>query len=46
MNLWFRLLWLLLFRDRRAVHLLATTTVRLRVWPSDLDLYRHVNNGR
>jgi acyl-CoA thioesterase FadM len=46
MNLWFRLLWLLLFRDRRPVDLLATTTVRLRVWPSDLDLYRHVNNGR
>jgi acyl-CoA thioesterase FadM len=46
MNLWFRLLWLLLFRNRRPVDLLATTTVRLRVWPSDLDLYRHVNNGR
>jgi len=28
------------------VDLLATTTIRLRVWPNDLDLYRHVNNGR
>jgi acyl-CoA thioesterase FadM len=46
MNLWFRLLWLLLFRNRRRADLLATTTVRVRVWPGDLDLYRHVNNGR
>jgi acyl-CoA thioesterase FadM len=46
MNLWCRLLWLLLFRNRRSVALMATTTVRLRVWPNDLDLYRHVNNGR
>jgi acyl-CoA thioesterase FadM len=46
MNLWFRLLWLLLFRNRRPAALMATTTVRLRVWPNDLDLYRHVNNGR
>jgi len=46
MNLWFRLLWLLLFRNRRRVELFAPTTVRLRVWPNDLDLYRHVNNGR
>jgi len=46
MNLWLRLLGLLLFRDRRRVGLLATTRVRLRVWPNDLDLNRHVNNGR
>ena len=46
MNLWLRLLWLMLFRRRRRVPLLATTTVRLRVWLTDLDLYRHVNNGR
>jgi acyl-CoA thioesterase FadM len=26
--------------------LLASTTVRLRVWPNDLDLNLHVNNGR
>jgi acyl-CoA thioesterase FadM len=46
MNLWCRLLWLHLFRRRQRVPLLAITTVRLRVWPNDLDLYRHVNNGR
>jgi acyl-CoA thioesterase FadM len=46
MNLWCRLLWLLLFRDRRAAAVMAVTSVRLRVWPNDLDLYRHVNNGR
>jgi acyl-CoA thioesterase FadM len=28
------------------VNLLATTRVRLRVWPNDLDLNAHVNNGR
>lgn len=28
------------------VDLLATTTVRLRVWPNDLDVNMHVNNGR
>ena len=28
------------------VDLLATTRVHLRVWPNDLDLNMHVNNGR
>jgi acyl-CoA thioesterase FadM len=28
------------------VDLLTTTTVRMRVWPNDLDINRHVNNGR
>ncbi len=28
------------------VELLATTRVALRVWPNDLDLNLHVNNGR
>jgi acyl-CoA thioesterase FadM len=28
------------------VDLLATTRVYLRVWPNDLDLNMHVNNGR
>jgi acyl-CoA thioesterase FadM len=46
MNLWLRLIGLLLFRNRRRVDLLATTRVRLRVWPTDLDLNGHVNNGR
>ena len=46
MNLWLRFLWLVLFRKRGRVDVLATTRVRLRVWPNDLDLNRHVNNGR
>ncbi|AUO22940.1 MULTISPECIES: acyl-CoA thioesterase [unclassified Pseudomonas] len=47
MNLWFRLL-LMLFRRpwRKPVDGLATTVVRMRVWPLDLDLNRHVTNGR
>jgi acyl-CoA thioesterase FadM len=47
MNLWFRLL-LMLFRRpwRRPVDALATTVIRMRVWPLDLDLNRHVTNGR
>src|SRR5262249_40783260 len=46
MNLWLRLLALLLFRNRQRVSVLDTTRVRVRVWPNDLDLNRHVNNGR
>ena len=44
--------WLRLFSvglsliDRSKVDLLATTRVRLRVWPNDLDFNLHVNNGR
>jgi acyl-CoA thioesterase FadM len=47
MNLWFRLL-LMLFRRpwRKPVDALATTVIRMRVWPLDLDLNRHVTNGR
>ena len=47
MNLWFRLL-LMLFRRpwRKPVDGLATTVTRMRVWPLDLDLNRHVTNGR
>lgn len=47
MNLWFRLMALLLTRPwRRPVGGLETTVIRMRVWPSDLDLNRHVTNGR
>ena len=46
MNLWLRLLRVVIFRDRRRVGLLESTRVRLRVWPNDLDFNRHVNNGR
>ena len=47
MNLWFRLLLMLLRRPwRKPVDGLATTVIRLRVWPLDLDFNRHVTNGR
>ena len=46
MNLLFRLLVVVLFRDRRRASVLETTRIRVRVWPNDLDLNRHVNNGR
>jgi acyl-CoA thioesterase FadM len=46
MFLWVRLIGLLLFRDRQRVDVLATTRLRLRAWPTDLDLNGHVNNGR
>jgi acyl-CoA thioesterase FadM len=46
MSPWLRLLRVVLLRDRRRVDVLATTRVRLRVWPNDLDFNRHVNNGR
>ncbi|MGY4533314.1 acyl-CoA thioesterase FadM [Pseudomonas sp. TE3786] len=47
MNLWFRLIFMLLHRPwRKPVEPMATTVVRMRVWPLDLDLNRHVTNGR
>lgn len=47
MNLWFRLLLMLLRRPwRKPVSAFDTTVVRMRVWPLDLDLNRHVTNGR
>lgn len=48
MNLWLRLLWLLLTaRWRGPLSLLREpSTLRFRVWPHDLDLSFHLNNGR
>ncbi|MBT2372611.1 thioesterase family protein [Pseudomonas fluorescens] len=47
MNLWFRLLYMLFRRPwRKPVDGAATTVIRMRVWPTDLDLNRHVTNGR
>jgi acyl-CoA thioesterase FadM len=47
MNLWFRLLWMVLtWRLRPASGIFGTTTLRMRVLPNDLDLNAHVNNGR
>ena len=47
MNLWFRLIWMVLTaRLRGKVQLFDTSVLRLRVLPNDLDLNGHVNNGR
>jgi YbgC/YbaW family acyl-CoA thioester hydrolase len=46
MNLWFRLLWLVLSTSRRvAVPPLGPCRTVFSVWPTDLDLLLHVNNG-
>jgi acyl-CoA thioesterase FadM len=47
MNLWFRLIWMLLtVRWRKPVGVLETSTLNMTVWPNDLDFNGHVNNGR
>lgn len=46
MNLLLRLLWLLIAsRMRSAVPPLGPCRTPFRVWPTDLDVLRHVNNG-
>jgi len=48
MNLWFRLI-ALVFTAWRATPFRSTddvSRVHARVWPTDLDLSLHVNNGR
>ena len=47
MNLWLRVLWVYLgaFFGKR-LEVLQTSTVRLMVFPNDLDSYGHMNNGR
>lgn len=47
MNLWFRLIWMLLtVRWRKRAGVLDVTTLRMTVLPNDLDFNGHVNNGR
>jgi acyl-CoA thioesterase FadM len=48
MNLWFRLFWLLLTARMRGQLDLPRESSQLgfRVWPHDLDLSLHLNNGR
>ena len=47
MNLWFRLIWMLLTaRVRGPLKLFDTAVLRLCVLPNDLDFNGHVNNGR
>ena len=47
MNLWFRLVWMLLtLRRRGRAGVFDTTVLRMRVWPNDLDFNGHMTNGR
>ena len=47
MNLFFRLLYLLVAARRRSkLGVLDTGRVEMRVWPGDLDVLWHMNNGR
>ncbi|MEQ1695390.1 MAG: thioesterase family protein [Hyphomicrobiaceae bacterium] len=48
MNLWLRLIWFALTAWRRPALRDANeaSVLRFRVWPNDLDLSLHMNNGR
>lgn len=47
MNLIFRMIRVLLMaRYRSRVHALDETTLTFRVWPTDVDVLMHMNNGR
>lgn len=48
MNLWFRVLWLFLTAPFRAriEPPFGISRLTFRVWPTDLDVNRHMNNGR
>lgn len=48
MNLWLRLLWLLITAKARGGLIIPqdTSSVAFRVWPHDLDPSVHMNNGR
>ena len=46
MKLWFRILFLkLTWRRRSKLRIDEVSRVDLRVWPTDLDVYNHMNNG-
>ncbi|MEN9715573.1 MAG: hypothetical protein RJA35_1040 [Actinomycetota bacterium] len=47
MNLWLRLFWALTgWRRRSALNVWAVAKRSFRVWPSDLDIFNHMNNGK
>jgi acyl-CoA thioesterase FadM len=47
LNLWFRLVWALLsWRSRGPVSLWEVGSRSFRVWPTDLDIFNHKNNGK
>jgi acyl-CoA thioesterase FadM len=42
-----RVLWMwLTYRSRGRLDVLGTSVLQMRVWPNDLDLNLHMNNGR
>lgn len=46
MNMWLRLLWQLLsWRSRSKLNINDVGIRTFRVWPTDLDIYAHMNNG-
>jgi len=46
MKLWFRLLWVLLsYRFRPPVKITDVGKHKFRVWPTDIDIFGHMNNG-
>lgn len=48
MNLWLRLLWYMMTAARRGRLAMPEQSSELlfRVWPTDLDVFLHMNNGR
>jgi acyl-CoA thioesterase FadM len=45
-KLWFRILWVKLsWRRRSRLRIDEVARLNLRVWPTDLDVYNHMNNG-
>jgi len=45
-KLWFRILYVMLtWRSRSKLTIDEVSTTSFRVWPTDLDIYRHMNNG-
>ena len=47
MNLWWRLLWeLVSWRTRSKLHWSDVGIRSFRVWPSDLDVFQHMNNAQ
>lgn len=46
MKLWFRLLWVLLsYRSRASLQISDVGRRKFRVWPTDVDIFGHMNNG-
>ncbi len=46
MKLWFRLVWVLLsYRFRPSLKFTDVGRRKFRVWPTDIDIFGHMNNG-